>query len=45
MTSDEIEECKRETRKQIENTLGGFSLDELDIPEDEEEFEYLPVYL
>lgn len=48
MTEDEIEECKREARKQIENTLGGFSLDELNIPEDkevEEEFEFLPTYL
>lgn len=48
MTEDEIEECKREARKQIENTLGGFSLDELNIPEDEEieeEFEFLPAYL
>lgn len=48
MTEDEIEECKREARKQIENTLGGFSLDELNIPQDEEseeEFEFLPVYL
>jgi rubrerythrin len=48
MTEDEIEECKKEARKQIENTLGGFSLDELNIPEDEEieeEFEFLPAYL
>ena len=48
MTGDEIEECKKEARKQIENTLGGFSLDELNIPEDEEieeEFEFLPAYL
>lgn len=48
MTEDEIEECKREARKQIENTLGGFSLDEFNIPEDEEseeEFEFLPAYL
>ena len=48
MTGDEIEECKRAARKQIENTLGGFSLDELNIPgdeESEEEFEYLPAYL
>ena len=44
MTEDEIEECKREARKQIEDTLGGFSLNELNIPEDEE-FEYLPSYL
>lgn len=48
MTEDEIEECKREARRQIENTLGGFSLDELNIPQDEEieeEFEFLPAYL
>ena len=48
MTEDEVEECKRAARKQIENTLGGFSLDELNKPGDEEieeEFEFLPAYL
>lgn len=48
MTGDEIEECKREARKQIEDTLGGFDIEGLDIVEDEESeetFEYLPAYL
>lgn len=40
LTGDEIEECKKEARRQIENTLGGF-----DIDEDDETFEYLPSYL
>lgn len=36
LTEDEIEECKKEARKQIENTLGGFDIEDLDIIEDEE---------